>query len=189
MSAFRQVRISTLGESISLSVRSLVTIGVTMGAMSTTAIKDLPPRLRDRYGYRPTPWWVFVLAAAACIVIATLGGMVAYRDANPDVTSKLLAYNTVDSSHTSVTFEVRRDGSQTVTCALRAQNMQHHDVGYAIVTVPPGSDYVQQTYQLATREKAFTADVLACALPNDLHADQPDFPPGTSNPPQPWRPQ
>ena len=160
-----------------------------MGSISITGIKDLPPRLRDRYGYRPTPWPVFVLAAAVCIAVATLGGLIAYRDANPDVVYKLLAYNTVDKSHTSVTFEVRRDGSQTVDCVLRAQDIQHQDVGYAIVTVPPGDDYVQQTYQLATRERAFTADVLACALPDDLHTDQPAFPPGTSNPPQPWRPQ
>lgn len=157
--------------------------------MSTTSIKDLPPRLRDRYGYRPTPRWLIALAAVVCMAIAVLGGLVAYQKANPDVRYKLIAFNIVDAQHAEVTFQIQRNALQPVECVVRAQNKEHHDVGYAIVTVPPGGDDIQLTYHLATRAQAVMAEVLACAKPGELHAPVAAFPPGTSNPPQPWRPQ
>lgn len=156
--------------------------------MSTTRIKDLPPRLQDRYGYRRTPVTAIVIATALAIIIAAFGGWMALRIANPEVRWKLLAWEAVAPDHTSITFQVDKGASATVECVLRVQDKSHHDVGYAIVTIPPGTEYSQTTYEVATRQLGFAAEVLDCATAGNLHAQTPQFPPGTSNPPQPWRP-
>ncbi len=149
---------------------------------------DLPPRLQDRYGYRRTPRVAIALLAVACLVLAVFGGWTANRFANPEVRWKLLAWNAVDAQHSTVSFEVRRDGSVPVDCTLRAQNKYRQDVGYANVTIPPGPEYVSESYPLATRELAYTVQVLGCDSPGNLYVPPEQFPPGTSNPPQPWSP-
>lgn len=159
-----------------------------MGSMTTTKLKEQPQRIQDRYGYRPTSRLLIVVGAVLCVLIAGFGGATAYQVANPDVVSKLLAWNAIADDHTSVTFEVRRNSATAVECALRVQNKEHHDLGYAIVTIPPGSDYDQQTYQVATNSLGYAAELLGCEPVGNLAVPTPDFPPGTSNPPQPWRP-
>jgi hypothetical protein len=67
---------------------------------------------------------------------------------------------------------------------IRAQDVTHADVGYATVTITRGRDYVQPTYPLATRARATTAEVLGCAPSQAPPTDPPQFPPGTTNPPQ-----
>lgn len=156
-------------------------------AMPTTKLRDQPPYLRDRYGYRRTPKLVWVLAAVVAAVVVVFGTWTALRLANPPVTFKLLIWN-ASTDHTDITFEVRRSSEQEVECALRIQNVDHHDVGYAKVVVPAGTAYEQQTYSVATSEPAYAAEVLGCAPVGSLLVAQPDFPPGESNPPQPWRP-
>jgi hypothetical protein len=162
-----------------------------MGSMSSTKplkLSDLPPRLQDRYGYRRTPRWAIALVAVVCLALAVFGGWTANRVANPDVRWKLLAWQAVDADHSTVSFEVRRPGAATVECAVRAQDRYRQDVGYATITIPPGPEYLQETYPLATRSLAFTVEVLGCDTPGNLYVAPEQFPPGTSNPTQPWRP-
>ena len=159
-----------------------------MGSMSATRMKDLPPRLQDRYGYRRTPIVAIVIAAVLALLIAGLGGWMAYRVANPEVRYRLLAWDAVSPDHTSITFEVNKGASASVDCVLRVQNKAHQDLGYAMVAIPAGSEYSQTTYEVATRGLGFAAEVLSCATPGNLHAPTEQCPPGTSNPPQPWRP-
>jgi hypothetical protein len=156
--------------------------------MSTTRLKDLPPRLQDRYGYRRAPIAAIIVGLTLTLILIVFGGWTAYRVANPEVRWKLLAWQAVNADYTSMTFEVTKSPRTSVDCVLRIQDKMRQDLGYAIVTVPPGSEYNQVTYNVATRELGFTAEVLNCATPGNLHAPTPQFPPGTSNPPQPWRP-
>lgn len=158
-----------------------------MGSMSTP-LRELSPELQDRYGYRPTSRVLLVLGVTACVLIAGFGAMVAYRLGNPEVYYKMLAWKAVDANHTSVTFEVRRDPSVTVQCALRVQNRDHHDLGFAIATVPPGTEYSQTTYQVATTQLGYAAEVLSCAPAGQLGDIELQFPPAAPNPPQPWSP-
>ncbi len=166
------------------------TTGPTESTGPTRPIKlgELSPRLQDRYGYRRTPRWAIAALAIVCLALAIFGGWTANRVANPEVRWKLLAWNAVDASHSTVSFEVRRSGETTVECAVRAQDKFRQDVGYATLTIPPGPEYVQETYPLATRSLAFTVEVLGCDTPGSLYVAPEQFPPGTSNPPQPWRP-
>ena len=98
--------------------------------MSATRMKDLPPRLQDRYGYRRTPIVAIVIAAVLALLIAGLGGWMAYRVANPEVRYRLLAWDAVSPDHTSITFEVNKGASASVDCVLRVQNKAHQDLGF-----------------------------------------------------------
>ena len=155
----------------------------TMGSMSTTRIKDLPPRLQDRYGYRRTP--------VTAIVIAT-----ALQSSSPPsadgwrCVSQTLRFDGNCSPGRQLPQTTRPSHSRSirarqrfVECVLRVQDKSHHDVGYAIVTIPPGTEYSQTTYEVATRQLGFAAEVLDCATAGNLHGTDTQFPPGTSNPP------
>lgn len=159
-----------------------------MSATKPTKISDLSPRLRDRYGYRRTPRTAIAIVALMCLGLAVFGGWTANRFANPDIRWKLLAWNAVDADHSTVSFEIRRVATSTVECTLRAQDKFRQDVGYANISIPPGPEYLQETYPLATRSLAFTVEVLGCDTPGNLFVPPEQFPPGTTNPPQPWRP-
>ena len=156
--------------------------------MSVTKLRDLPPRLQDRYGYRRTPRIAIVAAVLATCAIVGFGAWTGYRLSDPEVRWKLLAWNAAGPDHTDITFEIRRASDQPIECALRVQDQYHEDLGYAIVSIPGGTPYAQQTYSVATRGSGFVADVLGCSAPGKLTVPLADFPPGTSNPPQPWRP-
>lgn len=159
-----------------------------MSATKPTKIRDLSPRLRDRYGYRRTPRTAIAVVVLLGLALAVFGGWTANRVANPDVRWKLLAWKAVDAGHSTVSFEIRRAATSTVECVVRAQDKNRQDVGYATLSIPPGPDYLQETYPLATRALAFTVEVLGCDTPGNLYVPSEQFPPGTSNPPQPWRP-
>jgi len=159
-----------------------------MSATRPTKISDLSPRLQDRYGYRRTPRTTIALFALICLALAVFGGWTANRFANPEVRWKILAWKAVDATHSTVSFEIRRAATSTVECVVRAQDKYRQDVGYATLSIPPGPEYLQETYPIATRALAFTVEVLACETPGNLYVAPEQFPPGTTNPPQPWRP-
>lgn len=156
--------------------------------MSMTPLRELPPDLQDRYGYRRTPRTAIALLLVAVLGLLAFGSWTALRLGNPPVTSKLLAWNAAAASHTDITYEVRQPVDVAVECVLRVQNQLHHDVGYAVVSVPSGTKYVQNTYSVATTEKGYAAELLGCSSTGLGNLAVADFPPGTSNPPQPWRP-
>ncbi len=156
--------------------------------MATPNLKELSPRLQDRYGVRKTSRLVVALGVLAAAFVMVTGGWVAYSVATPESSHKLLLWSVPADDHVSATFEVRRSDGAALDCALRAQDVNRHDVGYSVVEIPPGNTYDQITYQLATRDRADSVDVLGCARPGELNVQAADFPPGTSNPPQPWSP-
>lgn len=154
----------------------------------STPLRELPPRLQDRYGYRPVSRWLIGVGVAACLALLAFGVYAAVSIGSPEVYYKFLAWQSPDASHTDITFEVRRDPQTAVECALRVQSRDHVDLGYAVIDIPPGTEYEQITYQVATTEKGYAAEVLACAPAGELSATPANFPPGQPNPPQPWRP-
>lgn len=158
--------------------------------MSMTRLRDLPPELQDRYGYRRTPWPVIVVVLVIVIVLVGYGSWAALRAANPDARWEMLTWSNVNGTHTDITWEVRRSANDQITCALRVQGKDTSDLGYALVDLPAGTDYVQETYSVATNGPAHVAEVLGCAKTGSpLNVPEPAFAPGTTNPPQPWRQQ
>ena len=150
-------------------------------------LKTLPPDLQQRYGYRrgSRVWLVLVLIIAALLAVGI--GWTGWRLANPPVTFKLLSWD-ASSDHVRVTWEVNKRPEDAVTCVLRITDAKRHDVGYAVVKVPAGRNYEQPTFQVATRAPGRAAELLGCAANKMPSVPAPEFPPGTSNPAQPWTP-
>ncbi len=150
---------------------------------------ELPPHLRARYGLDRSNRGPILLAVLLVAAFVTVLGWAALRVADPAVTSKVLAWSILADDHVRVTFEVRRSADQPVTCVVRAQDETRLDVGYATVTLPSGTTYVQPTYQLRTNARATIVEVLGCA-PGDApdRVPPPQFPPGVAAPEQPWTP-
>lgn len=152
-------------------------------------VRHLTPELQDRYGIRPTPWWLYT--GIGVVVVAFVGALawVTYQLGSDDVQSELLAWRVVSNEHVDVTFDVRRSADSDVYCVIRAQDQTRADVGYAVVSMPRGTTYVQQTYPLRTLAPAYVVELLACssgAPPERVLP--PQFPPGVLPPEQPWTP-
>lgn len=150
--------------------------------------RTLPPDLKLRYGVRPRNRWLIGVAVALGVVVLFAASWTAWILANPAVNSKLLVWDAVADDHTTVTWEVNRTGTEPVVCVVRVADANRHDVGYAVVTLPPGDDYVQTTYDVRTRAAGRVVELLGCAEGEAPIVAAPEFPPGTENPPQPWTP-
>lgn len=151
---------------------------------------QLPPDLRARYGLDRGVRWGLVGAVILVVAFIAIAAFVARGLFAERVEGRLLAWNVVGPDHVSVTFEVRRSTGADSYCVLRAQDSRHVDVGYAVVTLPSGTDYVQQTYQLHTLAPAYVVEILGCSAstPPD-RVTPPQFPPGVVPPVQPWTPE
>lgn len=148
--------------------------------MTTT----LSPAMAARYGEDRSRRGVRLVAGAVVLVFLAIVGLVTYWMSTSSVHSQLIRFTVVGDQRVDVTFEVDRDGTLTTTCVLRAQDVRHRDVGYAVVALPPGRSYLQATYPLATNGRAATAEVLGCADSGSPRVDGPNFAPGTVNPSQ-----
>lgn len=144
----------------------------------------LTPALRARYGLLPVPLWKRGIAALAALLVVGAVLLLGWTAANPAVTASLLTYRVVSPEQVLIIFEVTRPAEQAVTCVLRAQDIDHHDVGYATITIPPGPALVRGEYSLATRTNAVVGEVLGCSAEGPPRVPAPQFPPGTANPPQ-----
>ena len=140
--------------------------------------------LQARYGVRRMRPWQRAIAALVGLVVV---GSVLYAGwliTNPGITFNVLAFRMPSTTQTIVTFDVQRPADRTVVCVVRAQDVNRHDVGYATIKIPPGAAYTQTTYSLATRAIASIVEVLGCGEDSAPNVAAPNFPPGTSNPPQ-----
>ena len=154
-----------------------------------SAVKDLPPHLRARYGVGRRPWGAYLLIALTVVAFTGALAFVAYNVLAPNIQPKLLAWRVVGPDHVAITFEVRRSEAADVYCVLRAQDESRADVGYAIVALPRGTTYVQQTYDLRTLSPAYVVDLLGCEAGGPPpRVPPPQFPPGVVAPQQPWTP-
>lgn len=157
-----------------------------MGAID---LRTLSPELQARYGVGKRSPWAVAWAALVIAVFVGAFGFVAYQLAAPKVDGKLLAWDDSAADHVLVTFEVARPDGEAAYCALRAQDSSRVDVGYAVVEVPAGEGYVQQSYALRTLAPAFIVELLGCGDENPpARVPPPQFPPGVVPPAQPWIP-
>ena len=147
----------------------------------------MSPQIRARYGLDRAPWPRRILIGTVLAAYAAVVLWVAVAVEDTPVESKLIVWQQAGPDRVDVTFEVRRDAATPVTCAIRAQDGDRTDVGYAEVEFPPGADYVQTTYLLRVLGAAVIAEVLDCRPTGEpLGAPGPQFPPGIAPPEQPW---
>ena len=145
---------------------------------------DLSPAMKERYGVRPRSRGRLLATGLIVGVLVCLVFLVGWRLANPPVQARLITYHSASATQTDVTWEVSRSADAVVYCVLRGRDAQRRDVGYATVTVPAGSDYLQPTYSLTTLSKPAVVEVLGCDASAPLNVDGPAFGPGVFRPTQ-----
>jgi len=147
-------------------------------------VTDLSTAMAARYGTDRPRTGTIALAVVVIAVFVAIIGYVTWRLGAPAVQANVIRFTDVSDTKAEVTFEVHRTGASATTCVIRAQGIDHADVGYATVTITAGRDYVQPTYPLATSSRATTVEVLGCSDDGPPRVDPPQFVPGTVNPPQ-----
>lgn len=98
----------------------------------------------------------------------------------PPLNATLVTWSDAAPDHVSVTFVVKRKGEDTLTCVLRAQDKSRADVGYAPITIEPGSANVQVDYELRTIAPAYIVELLGCSIGPTASVQGPQFPPESS---------
>jgi Domain of unknown function (DUF4307) len=144
--------------------------------------EQLSPEMRERYGVGRRNIGMIVVVI---IVIALFFAAVAWATTNlgrEAAQYRLLTWKVTGPTAVDVEFEVRNSTDEAAVCVVRAQDENRFDVGYAIVTVPPGSDYVRVPYELVTLAPAFAVELLGCEAGREPNVPAPNFPPGVAPP-------
>jgi len=144
--------------------------------------KDVPPHLHERYGVRPPSPLRWVAVGLALVVVVPAGLYAASRYvATQRIPYALISWVPQGEHQARVLWKLDAS-SDRQWCALRAQDFEHFDVGFAVVPVEPGATSVQ--YVMATRARPMALDVVACET-DPYGLPGPQFPPGVRPPDQP----
>ncbi len=143
--------------------------------------------MQERYGFNQKNHLRTAVIALVTLVFVAAIGFVTFSMSQKSIQFKLLTSGVESPERVDLRFEVRRIGSDAVDCVIRAQDSKRIDVGYFVITIPSGSDYVQQDLSLRTLAPAYTVEVLACVKSGEpTRVPGPQFPAGIAPPPQPW---
>ena len=149
-------------------------------------LAEQPEHIQQRYGYKK-PTLIPRIVSVVLIGITVAGATFFFlKSKNTNVDAQLSSYVVNSDTSVLVNWEIARPANTTVYCAIRAQNDQRIDVGYATVTVdkPGNRTKVNFSYALHTESKAVLAEVLGCGLTPHLHVPAANFPPGVQIPQQ-----
>jgi hypothetical protein len=145
--------------------------------------------MQERYGFNQSNHLRTAVIAVVTVVFAIGVGFATFSMSQKSIQYKLLTWNVVSPERVDVVFEVRRIGSDALECVVRAQDSKRVDVGYAVVTIPSGTDLEEVNYSLRTLAPAFIVEVLTCVQSGDpIGVPGPQFPAGVAPPSQPWTP-
>ena len=145
---------------------------------------EIPEHLHERYGVKKrTPMRKLLTIFGYGVLVAALAFI--FLTQRPEkVSTQLVGFSVNSDTSVTVRWEIYRGQLETAFCAVRAQNDQRIDVGYAIVEVSGGPSLATMTYDLTTESRAVLAEVLGCGPTADLQVPPPDFPPGIKAPAQ-----
>lgn len=142
-----------------------------------------------RYGLDRRPWGTMIGAGILVVGFALALVFVTTGLSRDTVTATLVSWDDSAPDHVSVSFDVQRQGTDTVTCVIRAQDKSRADVGYADISIPPGASTLRIDYELRTLAPAYVVELLGCSVGLAANVRQPQFPPGVVPPDQPWVPE
>jgi predicted ATPase len=148
---------------------------------------QLSPQMRARYGMDRSNRRTLALVVVVIVIFLAAVAWATVNMGRESVQSLLLTWNVKGPDRVTAEFEVRNPTSEPAICVLRAQDSQRTDLGYATITVPPGTDYVRVPYELRTLAPAFAVELLGCQAGEAPRVSPPAFPPGVAAPQQPWR--
>ncbi len=127
-----------------------------------------PRRPPGRYDERqPLPRWLVRTGAAVGALLLLSFAYFGYNRFSSNRTSfGLTGYHVIDDASVEVRFEVRKDLSATVVCAVVARDRNNVTVGRKDVTVGPAErETALVTQQFATTHRAATVEVTSCSKP------------------------
>lgn len=142
-----------------------------------------------RYGLDRRPWGTMIGAGILVVGFALALVFVTTGLSRDTLTATLVSWDDSAPGHVSVSFDVQRQGTDTVTCVIRAQDKSRADVGYADISIPPGAATIRIDYELRTLAPAYVVELLGCGVGSAANVQQPQFPPGVVPPDQPWVPE
>lgn len=130
----------------------------------TTSDSPAAPSLTNRYG---TPkrgvskkTQMILLAIAAVLSVSWV--LWAVMGGNTGVSQKLLSYNVVDGTMTTVDLALTKDPAATAQCAIKAMNSTYAVVGWKVITVGPnGKDAGSENGRTTTVRGELRTDSLA----------------------------
>jgi len=145
--------------------------------------------MQERYGFNQKNHLRTAVIAVVTVIFAIGVGFATFSMSQKTIQYKLLTWSVVSPERVDMVFEVRRIGSDTLDCVVRAQDSKRVDVGFAVVTIPSGNDLEEVNYSLRTLAPAFVVEMLTCVQSGEpTRVPGPQFPAGVAPPPQPWAP-
>jgi hypothetical protein len=124
------------------------------------------PGFAERYGVRRSMSRArkITLGVFGFAVLCSVGGYIAWNEANPQIQATVISY-TVSGSAVTVTFEVDKKADQAVECTVQAEDLQGDVIGSANVSVPGGPNGradEDMVYTVNTTGTPNTAVVSSC---------------------------
>ena len=121
--------------------------------------------LRTRYGpaRRTSP---LLIIAVAMVAVLFVGWVIwaGLQQADQDVRWRTVGYSHSTNSSVTVEFDVFKPAGTTVTCVVRALDLQSSEVGRAEVPVTASGADTSVVYTLAVTERPNTAEVFSCQV-------------------------
>ena len=103
---------------------------------------------------------MILLAIAAVLSVSWV--LWAVMGGNTGVSQKLLSYNVVDGTMTTVDLALTKDPAATAQCAIKAMNSTYAVVGWKVITVGPnGKDAGSENGRTTTVRGELRTDSLA----------------------------
>ena len=141
-----------------------------------------PEHIQRRYGFQARRRrGLLVIVIVTAIFIAPLLAQFAWRSGTEQGVLSMPSHEVVSDSTVNLRLSYAGRNREFV-CAVRAQDYDRQDVGYAYLQFPPGPARTWE-YPLRTRERAVLAAVVACRPGLDASGlPAPQFPPGVKPP-------
>lgn len=149
---------------------------------------QLSPAMRERYGIGGRKVGTAILIAVVVIAFAAgvlFVGISMSRGSAQAVQGRILTWTVQGADHAHLLMSVT-GAEQGATCAVRAQDIEHVDVGYALITFGKGEDVQRTEYELRTLAPAVNVELLGCAVEGTPDVQGPQFPAGVVAPEQPY---
>lgn len=144
--------------------------------------RDIPPHLHARYGIEPPSRWRWLGWAVLVVVVAPVLAYAASRYvATQSATYAVYSWSaSAGDTEISVTFHTSTSAGRK-WCAVRAQDFNHFDVGFAVVPVAGAT--TSTTFTMATLARPVAVDVIDCG-PDPYALPGAQFEPGVKPPAQ-----
>ncbi|SDG88734.1 protein of unknown function [Sinosporangium album] len=130
----------------------------------TVPVLGSPDDLPDR----PARPGRFIVHAVIGVLVAVFAGGWGYlmlaAGGNPAIIDQTISFDTSRPDSAGITFEIVKPADRSAVCRIRADDVNHVEVGSREVTIPAGEGIVRLKETLATSAQATSVSVYYCHL-------------------------